>query len=466
MATPRFEVNGALVVDHLNITQQKVNLVDVKSKWPHLKDINVPEASSCDVSLLIGSDCLDIILPIETRPRGTPVGIRTKLGWTITGSLPGYIRSSECVFHAYVRSPDEELHNQVKSWWRSEEFGCKYDVESQRSVEDEHAMRTLEETTRKVGGRYEVPLLWKKNSESMQNNRAVAEHRLTLLERRLQRDSNLAETYKETIHSDLQKGYVKRLNPDEIQSEERQWYLSHHPVLNPNKPGKVRRVCDAACRYQGASLNDNLITGLDLLNSLTGILMRFREERIALSADIEAMFNQVALPKDNQPVLRFLWRDSPDAETEIYQYQRHIFGAKCAPTCCNYALRRNAKDNEHEFPDASAAIRSVDSVATAVKLCNELVGLCQREKFRLTKWISNDRCVIQKIPEAERAASVKTMEESTDMPGERELGVGWNTQQDSFVFIVKPKHPAHTRRQLLSVIASLFDPLGFLDLFW
>jgi hypothetical protein len=62
------------------------------------KGIDIPEASSCDVSLLIGSDCLDIILPIETRcgPRGTPVGIRTKLGWTIIGPR-GYL-SCLCSF--------------------------------------------------------------------------------------------------------------------------------------------------------------------------------------------------------------------------------------------------------------------------------------------------------------------------------------------------------------------------------
>ncbi|CAB3981867.1 PREDICTED: uncharacterized protein LOC107341021, partial [Paramuricea clavata] len=213
----RIILNGIQGTSELNSrrvnTQQKVNLVDVKSKWPHLKEIDIPEASSCDVSLLIGGDCLDIILPIETRcgPRGTPVGIRTKLGWTITGPLPGYIRTSQGIFHTYVCSPDEELHNQVKSWWRTEEFGCKYDVETQRSVEDENAMRILEETTKKVDGRYEVPLLWKKNGGSMQNNRTVAEHHLALLERRLQRDPNLAEAYKETIHSDLEKGYVKRV---------------------------------------------------------------------------------------------------------------------------------------------------------------------------------------------------------------------------------------------------------------
>ena len=76
-------------------------------------------------------------------------------------------------------------------------------METQRSVDDEHAMRMLEETTKKVAGRYEVPLLWKKSGGLMQNNQAVAEHRLTLLERRLQRDPNLAEAYKETIHCDL-----------------------------------------------------------------------------------------------------------------------------------------------------------------------------------------------------------------------------------------------------------------------
>ena len=235
--------------------------------------------------------------------------------------------------------------------------------------------------------------------------------------------------------------------------------------MNPNKPGKIRRVCDAACRYQGSSLNDHLITGPDLLNSLTGIFMRFREEKIALSADIEAMFSQVAVPKEDQPVLRFLWRDSTDSGTETYQYQRHIFGAKCAPTCANYALCRNAKDNEHEFPDAAAAVernfymddffKSVDSVTRAIKLCNELVELCQRGKFRLTKWISNDRRVIEKVPETERAVSVKTMNECTDMPVERALGVGWDTQRDNFVFIVKKSPPAQTRRQLLSIMASL-----------
>ena len=65
----------------------------------------------------------------------------------------------------------------------------------------------------------------------------------------------------------------------------KQWFLPHHPVLNPNKPGKVRMVMGARAKYNGVSLNDELLVGPDLLNNLCGVLLRFREERVAIAAD-------------------------------------------------------------------------------------------------------------------------------------------------------------------------------------
>ena len=94
------------------------------------------------------------------------------------------------------------------------------------------------------------------------------------------------------IDTDLEYGYIKKFTLEEAAKLVRhQWFLHHHPVVNPNKPGKIRRVSNGDATCGNTALNDQLLTGPDLLNSLIGILVRFREERIALCADIEAMFS-------------------------------------------------------------------------------------------------------------------------------------------------------------------------------
>ena len=190
------------------------------------------------------------------------------------------------------------------------------------------------------------------------DNFAAAARRLEFLEKRLSRDPEFAANYKKTFDIDMEKGYIKWLTKEEAAVPvTRKWYLPHHPVINPKKPGKVRRVCDATAKFQGSSLNSHLLSGPDLLNNLVGIFMRFGEEKVALSGDIEAMFNQVAVPEADQVAFCFLWRQSPESAIEVYQFMRHIFGAKCAPTCSNYALLRSAEDNEIEFPTAALAVK-------------------------------------------------------------------------------------------------------------
>ena len=128
----------------------------------------------------------------------------------------------------------------------------------QRSVEDEKVLKFLSERTQEVEGRYEVPLLWKDENIQLPDIRDVAIHQLGLLEKRLQRVSALGEAYKKTIDTDLEKGYIKRLTKEETADQaKRTWYLPHHPVLDPNKPGKVRRVCDAAAKYQGVFIEQS-----------------------------------------------------------------------------------------------------------------------------------------------------------------------------------------------------------------
>ena len=120
---------------------------------------------------------------------------------------------------------------------------------------------------------------------------------LKSLEGRLQRDEKLKKLYQETSDTDVNAGYVRKLDQAELNE------TKDKPFINPHKPKKVRRVCNPPAKYQSVALNDKLLFGADLLQSLIGIVFRLREQQIAFSADIEAVFLQVAVPNDDSRCL-------------------------------------------------------------------------------------------------------------------------------------------------------------------
>lgn len=88
-------------------------------------------------------------------------------------------------------------------------------------------------------------------------------------------------------------------------------------------------------------MKDKLLQGPDLSSNLVGVLTRFRQEKYAFMADIEKMFFQVRVRKEDQSFLRFLWWPNGDLqEAEEYCMTVHLFGAVSSPACANYALKR------------------------------------------------------------------------------------------------------------------------------
>lgn len=134
---------------------------------------------------------------------------------------------------------------------------------------------------------------------SIPNNLPLAHSRLQNLRKKLIRNPNLHEMYKSTVNDYIEKGYATEVTKSEMNTN-RVWYLPHHPVINEHKPGKVRVVFDCAATYQGRSLNSELLQGPDLMNSLVGVLLRFRQDKIAIAADIEAMFHQVKVIEEDR----------------------------------------------------------------------------------------------------------------------------------------------------------------------
>ena len=73
--------------------------------------------------------------------------------------------------------------------------------------------------------------------------------------------------------------------------------------------------------------------------------------------------------------------------------------------------------------------------------------------------MSNNRDVLTSIPSDEKAPAVAALEFDDDLPYEKTLGLQWHIQTDC-TFNVKATSKAATRRGLLSVKISLYNPLG------
>ena len=83
-------------------------------------------------------------------------------------------------------------------------------------------------------------------------------------------------------------GYIDPIEYNELNTRtDHELYLPHHPVVNPNKPGKVRQVLNCASKFHGVALNQSLLVGPDILQNLLCVFLRFRQHKFAVSADLE-----------------------------------------------------------------------------------------------------------------------------------------------------------------------------------
>ena len=117
----------------------------------------------------------------------------------------------------------------------------------------------------------------------------------------------------------ISKGYARKSTKEAAPGKI--WYLPHHGVYHPNKPGEIRVVFDLSTDYKGRCINRELLSGPDLTNQIAGVLLQFRKEQVAVMGDIEAMFHQVKVPDDQCSFLRFLWWDVCDTNKEIIDYE-------------------------------------------------------------------------------------------------------------------------------------------------
>ena len=481
-------VEEGLVSEKFNIAEKCLpEDIDWRSH-PHLADIEIPEVQLRKVTVLIGKDVSEAHEVFEIRKSNKLdsqlQALRGPLGWVVTGTIHGS-QNHRNISVNFV-SCDKNLHYQVEKFWKVEGFGTKTTLKTRTdgeadcrhrdlvlSREDMRAVDILERTTKLTpNDHYETGLLWRRDDVQLPNNRREAEKRLQSLRRKFHKDPSLQEKYRTTMEDYIAKGYARKLSDEEVsKSGPRTWYLPHFAVANSNKPNKVRIVFDAAAEHGETSLNKNLLHGPDYTNSLVGVLVRFCEENVALVGNIESMFHQVKVRPEDQDSLRFLWwSGSIDEAPQEYAMTVHIFGAADSPCSANSILLKTADDNEGSFDPVTTdtlrhnfyvddLLKSVPTSEDAITLMEQLIELCAKGGFNLTKFVSNNRKVWSAIPRTKRADP--SLDVNLDeLPVDRALGVRWHIESDTFGFKVLELGKSNTMRGVLSTICSVFDPLN------
>ncbi|XP_055622946.1 uncharacterized protein LOC129766440 [Toxorhynchites rutilus septentrionalis] len=480
----RFKLNEVRTVKELQLPYQSLNTDEMRIKYPHLRGLPIRSYNDARPRILIGLKHAHVSLVLQSREGNPdqPIAIKTRLGWTVCGGN-GENNASNLVhysFHVHSEEhSDEFLHNAMKEYFALDSLGVVRPSRALLSSEDQRACSMLESLTKYTGDNFETGLLWRYDDIRLPDSRPMALRRYRLLEKRMQKDPELLKVMNQKIVDYLQKGYIRKLSKEkENLPVSRAWYLPIFPVVNPNKPGKVRLVWDAAATVFGTSLNSALLKGPDQMCSLFSILLQFRKHRVGLTGDIREMFHQIQIRETDRSCQRFFWRDNT-GEIIVYEMCVMTFGACCSPSSAQYVKNINAERFSRKYADAVNAIVqqhyvddmlvSVDSEETAIRLAQEVTYVHAQGGFEIRNWVSNSTAVITVLNQPK--ANAKSLDLSTEICTEKVLGLWWCTESDSFTYRVGWDRYEETllkglrrptKREVLRVLMTIFDPLGLI----
>ena len=458
----------------------------IAEKFEHLRDIaqEIPEPrQDADIELLIGRDLISAhhVLDQRFNTEGLPYAQKLPLGWIIIGeTCLGKVHrpSTICVFKTSILEDGRstcflpcESHITVGTLIEPLFVKTSADETPGLSIEDKRFLDIMNsEFKRDDSGKWTAPLPFRENRPPLLNNREQALKRAKTFDLSLKRDPTKRLHTLEFMQEMINNGHAE-LAPS-LDPILEQWYLPLFAIYHPKKPDSIRVVFDSAAKFQGTSLNDILLKGPPLHNSLLGILLRFRTETIAVTVDVKQMFYNFHVHEPHRNYLRFIWHEENDLTKPLVDFRMtvHVFGNTASPAVATYGLRKCVEDKDQDVIDfvnnnfyVDDGIISCDKVDTAVSLIKRTQDALQKEgRLRLHKIVSNSKAVLEKFNSEDLASNLKDLDlASDDLPMQRSLGLSWNITSDTIKFQISSESKPYTRRGVLSTINSIFDPIGF-----
>nr|XP_034174839.1 uncharacterized protein LOC117601764 [Osmia lignaria] len=394
----------------------------------HLEKLNLADPQflkSGPVDIILGADEYgQVIKPNIIRHASTPLIAQLSIfGWLIIGPLVGIQTIRRTSHQVTVNNTDRQLSELLSRFWTQEE--PPPDTAPLHKPDEQECEDDFKTThARDASGRYIVRLPLKLHPRALGNSYQTAHNCLQRTLRRLSKDAQYKQLYTKFMLEYEQLGHMVRLINDSITSPF-QYFLPHHGVLKLGSTTTALRVVfnGSSPTSSGYSLNDLLHTGPNLMLNIADLLIWIRRYKHLFATDVTKMYRQIKVHPDDWSLQQILWLDDTQKET----YVDDIFGG-------------------------------ADIAEHLQDIANQLTQLCQAGGFPLAKWHSTSKSLLEDLAPDQNNASI-----SFDDCATKILGIKWIPHQDTFNFstISATQRVQFTKRIVLSEVAQLFDPLGF-----
>ncbi|XP_043947289.2 uncharacterized protein LOC122817906 [Drosophila biarmipes] len=379
--------------------------------------------------------------------KGNLIAISSVFGWVITSLI------TSNASNAVALTTTMEIDCTLQKFWELENVQVSTKAEPEDEKVEKHFLATH---SRDENGKYVVELPFNAENPEFGDTLHGALKRFKSVERRLQQNEQLRTQYVYFMREYINLGHMREVPPEDVAAGN-QFFLPHHPV-----PGrKLRVVFDGSFRdANGKALNDTLFTGPSIQRDLFSVCLRFRMYKYAFSADIVKMFRQIWVNERHRNYQKIVWIEDPSDPIKHFQLCTVTYGTSCAPFLAVRVLEQLAVDHRDEYPIASKILLEdfyVDDVLTGsnsedelLRNRNELIQLMSCANLELGKWVSNSPFIHTDFTDAQ-LSPVKV------------LGLYWHPGKDILTYNVGlVANPDCTKRQVLSDVSRIFDPLGLL----
>ncbi|GFT26980.1 retrovirus-related Pol polyprotein from transposon 412 [Trichonephila clavipes] len=416
--------------------------------------------------------------PVTTNMQTTKSGRRDSVfGYIVTGSIQN--EPSNYYFCNFIQ---DQVDRNLTKFWDLEAIGIK--AESSCDPDDQ-AMQHFKSSVRFNSGRYEVGFPWKGHTQELNDNFSVAEKRVKSLTRRFIRDPTLYIQYSEILKEYESQGIIERVLETEKPTDRAVFYLPHQAVFRQESlTTKMRIVFDASSHEDGQpSLNDCIWSGENLNPNIFHLIISFRLNTIAITADIERAFLQISLRDEDRDAVRFLFPDIRSNQTDpykfqVYRFKRVMFGVNVSPFLLSATIKHHIENYREQYPAATEmldtclyvddVISGADDISQALKVSKDAETIMKNASMKLRKWNSNDQTLMRTWEREGLETHPRHPDDSSKIPSSKVLGIPWDVVHDYFTIDVKgllqlDTSKPITKRIVLQSAGKIYDPVGFLS---